>query len=71
MHVRVQEKLKSLKRYVLELKESYDELLKAFSDLKLTSKDKVVELERILGNKIATIKVRTSTSTYTRTLFPF
>jgi hypothetical protein len=53
----LQEKLRSLKRYVYELKESYDELLRAFSELKLTSKDQVIELERVLANKMASIKV--------------
>lgn len=45
-----------------ELKESYNELLRAFSELKLASNDRVIELEKVLANKVASIKVKVSLS---------
>lgn len=46
---------------MFELKESYDELLRAFKELKLTSSpDRVSELENMLSNKEASIKVQLS-----------
>lgn len=54
----VQAKLQSMKRYVFELKESYDELLRAFNELKLTlNPDNVMELKKKLNNKEVLIKV--------------
>ena len=57
IHTFTQAKLNSLKIYVLELKESYDELLKAFSQLELSSKDSVADMEGVLATKIAAVKV--------------
>ncbi len=53
-----QERLHSLKRYVFELKESYDELLRAFSLLETGSKQRVGQLEAELSDKITQTKVK-------------
>lgn len=42
---------------MLELKESYDELLKAFGQLELSSKDSVADMEGLLASKVEAIKV--------------
>ena len=55
-----QAKLRALKQYVVELRESYDELLRAFSQLEGAAKDKVMQLEAKLATALATAKVRLS-----------
>jgi len=42
---------------VFELKESYDQLLRAFSMLELGSKQQTGDLEKTLADKLAQIKV--------------
>lgn len=53
----LQVKLRVLKQYVFELKESYDELLRAFSQLELAAKDKIAVLENRLLAALNTAKV--------------
>ena len=53
----MQAKLRVLKQYVFELKESYDELLRAFSQLELAAKDKIAVLENRLLAALNTAKV--------------
>ena len=53
----LQAKLRVLKQYVFELKESYDELLRAFSQLELAAKDKIAVLENRLLAALNTAKV--------------
>lgn len=53
----LQAKLRVLKQYVFELKESYDELLRAFSQLELAAKDKIAVLDNRLLAALNTAKV--------------
>ena len=52
-----QEKLRVLKRYGFELKESYDELLRAFSQLEVAAKEKIAALESRLLAALTAAKV--------------
>ena len=52
-----QEKLRILKRYMFELKESYDELLRAFSQLEVAAKEKIAALESRLLAALTAAKV--------------
>ncbi len=52
-----QAKVQALKQYVHDLKENYEELLTAFSQLEGAAKEKVTQLERKLATVLATAKV--------------
>ena len=57
MHLSFQAKVQALKQYVHDLKENYEELLRAFSQLEGAAKDKVTELEGKLVTALTAAKV--------------
>lgn len=53
----LQAKLRALKQYLVDLRENYDDLLQAFSQLEGAAREKVFQLETKLTTVLSSAKV--------------